>query len=65
MSSRKEIDIQWFIFELPHTLEPNANKVPMEAYIKGLLLKSFLESTIYMKRIQPFQCQKINSLTYL
>ena len=55
MSSRKEIDIlQWFIFELPHTLEPNVNKVPIEAYIKGLLLKTFLESTTYMKRIQPF-----------
>ena len=54
MSGRKEIDIQWFIFELPQTIEPNVNTAPMEECIKGLLLKNFLESTSCMKSFQPF-----------
>ena len=65
MSGRKDKDIQWFIFELPQTLEPNVNTAPMEAYIKGLLLKNFLEFTSCVKSFQLFPCQKINSPTYL
>ena len=58
MSGKKEIDIQWFIFELPQIIEPNVNTAPMEECIKGLLLKNFLESTNFMKRTQPFPCKK-------
>ena len=45
MSRKKEVDIQWFIFELPQIIEPNVSTAPMEECIKGLLLKNFLEFT--------------------
>ena len=39
MSGINEIDIQWFIFELPQTLETNVSTLPPDAHTVGFLLK--------------------------